>query len=304
MPTETLIAPATQQAHDTAVGMSSAERRTMAVAVASAAMMLVEVIGGELFGSMAVTADGLHMASHTLALGIAAFAYAYARRHASNPRFAFGTGKVNALGGYTGAGFLGVTALWMLWESLARTWSPAVIHYGEAMGVAAFGLGVNAWSAWLLRDAHGAHEHGSRTCQHDADHNLRAAYLHVVTDATTSVLAIVVLAAGWRWNLPRLDAFAGIAAACLVAWWSFGLLATCSAVLLDHQGPDELRQTVRATLEAEGDCVSDMRCWAVGPGRFAMAVSIRTDAPRPVTHYRRLVTGCGQVAWVAIEVNG
>jgi cation diffusion facilitator family transporter len=218
MPTETLCTPAAQHAHETTHRMTSAERRTMTVAAVSATMMLVEIIGGELLGSMAVTADGLHMASHTLALGIAAFAYVYARRHALNPRFAFGTGKVNALGGYTGAAFLGVTALWMLWESVARAWSPADIHYGEAMSIAALGLGVNAWSAWLLRDDHGAHAHHGPACRHDADYNLRAAYLHVVSDAATSVLAIVALAAAWRWNVPQLDAIAGIAAACVVDW--------------------------------------------------------------------------------------
>jgi cation diffusion facilitator family transporter len=301
MPPESLVALAIQQTHKTTLGMSSAERKTMVVAVASAAMMLVELIGGQLLGSMAVTADGLHMASHTLALGIAAFAYAYARRHASNPRFAFGTGKVNALGGYTGAAFLGLTALWMLWESVERAWSPALIHYGEAIGVAALGLAVNAWSAWLLWDDHGGHGHQGGACQHDF--NLRAAYLHVVTDAATSVLAIMVLAAAWRWSLPWLDAVAGIAAACLVAWWSVSLLATCSSVLLDHQGPEELRQTIRATLEVDGDRVSDLRCWAVAPGRFALAISISTDVPRPVVHYRRKVAGYGQVAWVAIEVH-
>jgi len=269
----------------------------MWVATLAAVTMVAEVVGGWLLGSMAVLADGLHMAAHTAAMGIAVFAYAYARRHASSPQFAFGTGKVNALGGYTGATVLGITAIWMIWESLARAWHPTPILYGPAAAVAVLGLVVNGISAWMLHDDH------SSGCSHAHDHNLRAAYLHVVADMATSVLAILALIAARQWDVGWIDPAAGLVGAVIVAWWSVGLVKTSASVLLDHQGPMALRQIVRERLEADGAVVSDLRCWAVAPNRYAVAVALRTRSPSPGRGYRERLASEGRIAWMMVEAE-
>jgi len=280
---------------------SIAERRTRIVTIISAGMMGIEVIGGGWFGSMALLADGLHMASHTLAMGIAVFAYVYARRHADDPRFAFGTGKVNALGGYTGATLLGATAVWMLWESLERLWAPGSVRYGEATVIAAIGLVVNVVSAWLLRHDH-THDPVSGACNHAHDHNLRAAYMHVMADAATSALAIIALLCASAWNLPWLDPLVGVAGGALVAWWAVGLLASSSSVLLDHRGPSSLIESVTCALESEGDRVVDVRCWAVAPGRYAVAASVQSGG-RSAVHYKHALARDPRIAWTTVEVH-
>jgi cation diffusion facilitator family transporter len=288
---------------DTVPKASLAERKTLIVAAMATITMVVELLGGTLLGSLALTADGLHMASHAVAMGIAVFTYSYARRHASNPRFAFGTGKVNALGGYTGATLLGVTALWIAMEGAERAWNPVAIQYRDAIGVAILGLTVNIISAWILRSDHQLAHGGQDSCDHTHDHNLRAAYLHVLADAATSLLAIAALLAARQWGIVWLDAAVGIAGATLVAWWSIGLLRISSSVLLDHQGPESIQQRIRTRLESDGDRVADLRCWAVAPGRYAAIISLRTQSPRPVGHYKRLVSGERRLAWTTIEVN-
>lgn len=273
------------------------ERRTLLVIALTAVTMVVEIAAGLLFGSMALLADGLHMASHTLALGISAVAYVYARRFAADPRFSFGTGKVNALGGFTGALLLAGFALAMVWESVHRLLEPTVIVYDRAIAIALLGLAVNAASAWILGgsdghdhpahpghrpvDEHGhAHDHPHhehRHHDHHHDHNLRAAYLHVLADALTSVLAIAALLggkyAGWDW----LDPAIAILGALLIARWSWGLLADTSRVLLDYQAPEPLRETLREAVERHGaDRVADLHLWSVGPGLHALEMVVLT----------------------------
>jgi cation diffusion facilitator family transporter len=240
--------------------------------------MVVEIVAGILFGSMALLADGLHMASHAAALTITAVAYVYARRHAADPRYSFGTGKVNALAGFSGALLLALFALVMAYESCARLLSPVQIVFDHALVVAVVGLLVNAASVVLLQGKHGHdhpghhHDHAHHD-DHDHDHNLRSAYLHVMADAVTSVAAIVALLAGKYFGLVWMDPVMGILGALLVGRWSFGLIRDTSAVLLDRQAPDDVTKQVRAAVEPHGE-VLDLHVWSIGPGIYACIVSV------------------------------
>jgi len=289
-------------------GLARPERRTMVVGAIAAVAMVAEVAGGLVLGSMALLADGIHMAAHTLAMGVAVWAYAYARWHADDPRFAFGTGKVNALGGYTGAVVLGMTALGMAWESLVHLWEPEPIAYGPALGVAMAGLGINLVSAWLLRDApEGAcgdgHHHGHGH-SHAHDHNLRAAYLHVLSDAVTSVLAIAALLAAWQWHVPWLDAVVGLVGAVVIGWWAVGLVASASATLLDHRGPADLERRLSLALAREDGVPGiGVRSWAVGPGRYAAMVSVTGPLADTLAEMRARVPSDPTLAIVAVDIT-
>ena len=275
------------------------ERRTLIVASITAIVMVLEIVAGRVLGSMALYADGLHMASHTFALGISVVAYWYARRHEHNPRFSFGTGKVNTLAGYTGAILLGCMSLWMGWESLERTLHPTPIHYREALIVAGIGLMVNAVSALILRDRHC---HGS-CATHKHDHNLRSAYLHVVADAATSVLAIGALAAGMFWDAPRIDPVIGLAGAVLVGWWSIGLLRDSAGVLLDQQAPEHIEQGLRRAVQVGDDRIVALRCWAIAPARYAAIISLVSESPRTAEYYRARVAKDAPIVHLTIEVD-
>lgn len=294
------------------------ERRTIIVIVISAIMMAVEIAAGLAFGSMALLADGLHMASHTVAIGITAFAYVYARKRAFDPRFSFGTGKVNALAGFGSAILLVVFAAFMAWESTERFFNPVDIAFDQAIIVAVVGLVVNAASAIVLghpgngkRDAdhehdhdHGhAHAHG-HSHGHHHDHNLRAAYLHVIADALTSVLAIFALLAGKYFGLNWLDPVMGIVGAILIARWSVGLIRDTANVLLDHQAPEKAREQIVAAIET-GDLasVSDLHVWSIGPGIQAATISIVSDTPKPPDFYRDLLPPDLGLVHVTIEVH-
>jgi cation diffusion facilitator family transporter len=291
--------------HDHSFGQDrvrAGERRTLLVIALTATMMVVEIVAGLHYGSMALLADGLHMASHTAALGISAFAYIYARRHARNAEFSFGTGKVNALGGFTGAILLALFALLMAWESIGRFLDPVVIAFDQAILVAVLGLAVNGASALILRGAdHGHDDHGHG---HDDDHNLRSAYLHVIADAATSVLAIIALLAGKYLGAAWMDPAMGLVGAALITRWSVGLLLSTSAVLLDRQGPRELRERVRQSIEADRDSeVADLHLWCIGPGLYALVLTVEAREPATVDEYRaRLPNGLG-LAHVSIEVH-
>jgi cation diffusion facilitator family transporter len=277
------------------------ERRTRWVIALTFSMMVVEIIAGMAFGSMALLADGWHMATHAAALGIAAFAYAYARRRANDRRYSFGTGKVSALGGFGSAVTLAVVAFLVLAESVGRLASPINIRFNEAIGVAVVGLLVNLLSALLLRD----HEHDEEHSKgHHHDHNLRGAYLHVLADAVTSLLAIAALTAGkflgWTW----MDAVTGILGSIVIARWSLGLLRDTSAVLLDAEVPDERRRQIQAAVEADQDNrVCDLHLWRVGRRHLAAIVSVVTHEPRDPSHYKELLRQFDDLAHVTIEVH-
>lgn len=283
-----------------------AERRTRGVVGLTFAAMLVELVAGWLTGSMALLADAWHMASHVGALGLAAFAYAFARRHAGDARFTFGTGKVSALAGYSSALLLGVVALWMAWESTQRLFNPVSIHYVEAMAVAALGLAVNLASAWMLRDEHPHHhDHGDG---HDhpqhVDHNLRAAYLHVLADALTSVLAIVALAGGMLYGWGFLDPLMGLVGAVVISRWAWGLARDSGAVLLDAEDHGQVAAEVRRRVEGMPDHeVADLHLWRVGPASRACILSVVTHSPRMVEHYRQLLADIDGLDHVTVEIH-
>ena len=296
-----------QHSHDFHVSSSHGERRTLHVVILTACMMVIEIGAGYLYGSMALLADGWHMGTHVAALGIALFAYSYARHHARNPRFTFGTGKVGSLGGFASAIALAVVALLMGFESVERLLAPQSIRFDEAILVAAVGLGVNLASAWLLQDGHAHsrhHDHAHPGHRHH-DHNLQAAYLHVLADALTSVLAIVALFAGKLFGWVWMDALMGIVGAVVIARWSLGLIRETSGVLLDGSPNKKLANDVKQAIESDADNrVTDLHLWQVGPDRVAAIISIVTHEPRDPSHYKGLLAGFADLAHTTIEVNG
>ena len=282
------------------------ERRTLIVIVVTGTMMVVEIVAGVLTGSMALLADGLHMASHAGALGLNAFAYIYARRHAYDEDFSFGAGKVNALGGFTGAVLLALFALLMAWESVGRLLHPVEIIVDQAILVAVLGLVVNGASVFILRvdDRQDHHDlDGSHYTRHQ-DHNLKAAYLHVLADALTSLLAIVALLSAKYLELMWMDPVVGIIGAILVSSWSLGLLRITSGILLDMQGPERIRDRIRNSIEQDEDSkVTDLHLWSIGPNIYSVIVTIVAHAPAtPVQYKERIPKNLGLVH-IAVEVH-
>lgn len=298
-------------------GTRPGESRTRIVIGLTAATMVVEIVAGLRFGSMALLADGLHMASHTAALGITALAYVWVRRHADDPAWSFGAGKMNSLAGFAGAIVLAGFALLMAWESVARLREPVPVAFSHAIAVAVLGLVVNAASALVLTGGgHGAapapgpepghgHEHPHRHAhEHEHDHALRSAYLHVLADALTSLLAIVALAGGALLGWRFLDPVMGIVGAAIVTRWSVDLLRESGRVLLDRQAPQELLDRVRASIEARaGDRVTDLHVWCVAPGRWAAIVSVVGEEPLTPDGYRALLPGELGLDHVSVEVH-
>ncbi len=284
------------------------ERRMRYVIGLTVAMMVVEIVCGHIFNSMALLADGWHMSTHAAAFGIAAFAYVVARRQARNPSFTFGTGKVNALGGFTSAILLAVVAAAVAVESIGRLRAPSPIVFNDAIMVACIGLAVNVVCAWLLTvkpHAHGAdgqaHDHSH---SHGHDHNLRAAYVHVLADALTSILAIAALFVGkylgWVW----MDPLMGLVGSGLILQWSFGLTRQTGAVLLDRAPGTSLESAIRTAIENDADNkVTDLHVWYIAPGKLSAIVSLITDRPQPPAHYKGLLQDFDHLVHVTVEVN-
>jgi len=283
------------------------ERKTWSVIVLCGVMMVAEISGGALFGSMALVADGLHMSTHAGALLIAALAYTYARRHAHDARFTFGTGKLGDLAAFASAIILGMIALLIAWESAQRLLHPVAIAFDEAIPVAVLGLGVNLVSAWLLRDDHHGHDHHEHDHHHDHDDhhrdlNIRAAYVHVLADAAVSILAIVGLLAGRELGWVWMDPVMGLVGAVVIANWSWGLVRAAGTTLLDVLPDTALAGKIRARLEQGDDRVADLHLWRIGPGHCAAVVSIVSDAPEPLAAYKARVTDLPGLSHVTIEV--
>ena len=253
-------------------GHASAEARARLATILTAVFMVVEIASGIAYGSMALLADGVHMATHVGALGLAAGAYWLARRHAANTRFTFGSGKFGDLAAFTSAIVLGLTALAVAWESVMRLITPGDVRYGDALLIAVIGLAVNLVTAVILKDSHHGHGHDH---SHGHDNNMRAAYMHVLADAVTSVLAIVALAAGYYFGLGILDPISGLVGAAVIGVWSYGLIRDSAMVLLDAEAdPDEAAE-IRKTLEGElGARVADLHLWRLGPGHHGLIVSL------------------------------
>ncbi len=315
-------------------GHEHAERRTWAVIWLCAAMMALEIVGGALFGSIALVADGLHMSTHAGALLLAALAYRYARRHAGDPRFSFGTGKLGDLAGFTSAIVLAMIAVLIGYEAVLRLFAPVPIRFAQAIPIATLGLGVNIASAWLLSGgghhhghghAHGGHDHGDEHGhdhgdEHDhghehggghgsgdgaahRDNNMRAAVVHVMADAAVSVLVIAGLllarAFGWLW----MDPLAGIVGACVIGSWAYGLVRDTGAILLDMVPDRRVADRVRAAIEADGDRLLDLHLWRLGPGHLGAIVSVATDRAREAAFYRERLAGFGSLSHVTVEVR-
>lgn len=291
---------------------ASNEGKTWAVIALCGAMMLAEIVGGLLFGSVALVADGLHMSTHAGALLLAALAYTYARKHAHDPRFTFGTGKLGDLAGFTSAVILAMIALLIGYEAVARIFAPVPIHYAEAIGIAALGLVVNIVSAWLLHDDdhhHHHHHHGEPHAHDHADHkaqrdnNIRAAFVHVLADAAVSVMVIGGLALAWAFGWVWMDPAAGLIGAVVIANWSYGLIRDTGGILLDVNPDQRITERIRQTIETDGDRLADLHVWRLGPGHLGAILSVVTQQPHEPDYYRARLAHLHALSHVTIEVH-
>jgi cation diffusion facilitator family transporter len=307
-----------QHSHDFSVNQEQAEKNTKIVMLLTAVTMVAEIVAGTIFGSMALLADGWHMATHVTAFGIAVFAYQYARSHATDPKYTFGTGKVSVLGGFASAVALAVVSLIMVLESGFRLFQPQGIQFNEAISVAIIGLVVNLVSAWLLQDHHDHHEHHHDHDHHEHhhdhdrhehhhehhDHNLRAAYLHVLADALTSVFAIVALFAGkflgWVW----MDAVMGLIGGGVIAKWSYNLVCDTGLILLDGSIDKHIKLDIVTAIEENADRrVTDLHIWHIGQNHLAVTISLVTDDPQTPEYYKSLLAHIPSLSHVIVEVN-
>jgi cation diffusion facilitator family transporter len=289
------------------------ERRTWGVVALTAVMMIVEIAGGLMFGSLALFADGWHMGTHVAALAIAALAYLFARRHATDTRFSLGTGKFGELAAFASAIILGLIALGIGYESVLRLLHPVVIHFREAIPIAALGLCVNLASAWLLRDTHDhghahsphghPHEHGHGAHVARDDTNYRAAYVHVLADALTSLLTIAGLSLAWALGWTFMDPAVGLVGMMVILSWAFSLVRTAGGVLLDTVPDPQLERRIRERIETCGDRVTDLHLWQLGPGHAAVVASVISDAPLAPSAYKQRLEDLAGLSHVTIEVN-
>lgn len=283
-------------------GNPLAERNTRLAVILTAVMMIAEIFGGWLYNSMALLADGWHMGTHALALGLSLMSYIAARRYAQDGRFAFGTWKIEVLGGYTSAIFLIAVALFMIYHSIERLISPLEIQYDQAIFIAIIGLAVNLICAWLLKENH-SHDHHHHEHQHDL--NLRAAYLHVLADAATSVLAIIALIAGMLWGASWLDPVMGIVGGVLVSVWAVGLLRDTGRVLLDAHMDDPVVEEVReviAHIDPEAH-ITDLHVWRVGKGKYSVILSLQSNNGMCPNDFREALTIHEELVHITVEIN-
>jgi cation diffusion facilitator family transporter len=293
-------------------GHERAEKRTWWVIWLCGTMMVLEIIGGLLFGSIALIADGLHMTTHAGALLLAALAYSYARRHATDARFSFGTGKLGDLAGFASAIVLAMISLLIGWEAARRLFSPVPIVFAEAIPIACLGLAVNVASVWLLSG--GDHQHSGHKPPHphedghahastDRDNNMRAAVIHVIADAAVSVLVIVGLLAakafGWLW----MDPLAGIIGASVIASWAYGLMRDAGGILIDMNPDQHLTEQLRREIETDGDRLTDLHVWRLGPGHLAAVLSVATGHDRRPEDYHQRLRHFSVLSHVTVEVN-
>ncbi|MDE2459354.1 MAG: CDF family Co(II)/Ni(II) efflux transporter DmeF [Rhodospirillales bacterium] len=299
------------------------ERRTWWVIWICAAMMLAEILGGWLFGSLALIADGLHMSTHAGALLLAALAYRYARHHADDSRFSFGTGKLGDLAGFTSAIILAMISLFILYEAVMRFFAPVPFHFAAAIPIACVGLVVNLASAAILSGGHDhghdhGHHHHDHHSHHDHEHdhhhehahgagardnNMRAAITHVAADAAVSILVIAGLFAargfGWLW----MDPLVGIIGAVVIASWAVRLIRDTAGILLDMTPDAAMQKKLRDAIETEGDQLADLHLWRLGPGHFGAILSVATEMPRDAAYYRLRLSRFTSLSHLTIEVQ-
>jgi cation diffusion facilitator family transporter len=278
-------------------------------------MMVAEIVGGVWFGSVALIADGLHMSTHAGALLIAALAYTYSRQYAGDERFVFGTGKLGDLAAFASAVALAMIALLIGYESLNRLFNPVSIAFNQAIPIAVVGLGINLLSAYLLRDdQHHRHGHSHDHQQgddahsrphgvHHRDHNLRAAFVHVMADAAVSVLVIIGLVAGRQFGWIWMDPVTGLIATIVIMSWSWSLVRAAGAVLIDVSSDPALSAKIVARLEQCGDRISDLHLWRVGPGHMAAIVSVVSDHPETSSAYKKRISDLPGLSHLTIEVE-
>lgn len=292
---------------------NKAEKNTYYVLILTAITMVVEIVAGTLYGSMALLADGWHMGTHVTAFMITIFAYSYARKYENDDRYSFGTGKVNVLAGFTSAIALGIIALLMIIESITRLFEPQTIQFNEAIMVALIGLVVNVASMFILHDHdHHHHEyhhhekehHHKHHHEHHHDHNIKAAYFHVLADALTSLFAIFALLLGkyygWNW----LDPLMGIVGGIIITKWSIGLVKETSPILLDENITKEYREKIKNKIESDSDnLISDIHIWKVSANHYATIISIVTHFPKPVEYYKELIKDFHKLSHISIEIN-
>lgn len=309
--------------------MQGSERKIAWVVALTVTMMVVEILAGWQFHSMALLADGWHMSTHALALGISLLAYALSRRFAGDHRFAFGTWKIEILGAYTSALILAAVACSMLWESTVRLFNPGTIHYGESMLVAMVGLVVNLLSAWLLGEqghSHGpghhhdhghsghSHAHVQRAHDHNHDHdhdhdhghqdlNKKAAYIHVLTDAATSVLAIVALAGGMLWGAAWLDPVMGLVGGVVILYWAKGLLSETTRILIDAESHGTVSEQIRDTVTRHNSSLLDLHVWRIGETRYAAIVGLPAVTESQLTHLRHHLEQIPNLAHLTLETH-
>jgi len=280
------------------------ERNTWKVISLTLMMMVIEIIAGLLFGSMALLADGFHMATHTFALGITAIAYYYSRKHSHDPRYSFGTGKIGVLGGYTSAIFLTLISFAMIFESSARLFTPISIRFNEAIFVAIIGLAVNLVCAYLLHGNEIDHHHSDHEHNDHLDHNLRAAYLHVIADALTSVLAIVALITGKYFGWVWMDPIMGIVGAIVILKWAYSLVTQTGKILLDYNADKDFITKIKAILESDSDTrLTDIHAWKLGSQKYAAIVSIVTHYPKAPDYYKGLLKSLIDIVHLTVEVH-
>lgn len=290
-------------------GNPLAERNTRIAVALTAFMMVAEIIGGWVYNSMALLADGWHMSSHALALGLSVMAYSAARRYAHDKRFAFGTWKIEVLGGYTSAIFLVAVAGLMLFQSAERLISPTPIHYNEAIEIAILGLLVNLACAWLLKDGHSHdhhhHDHNHSHHEHHHDLNLRSAYMHVIADAATSVLAIFALICGKLWGAAWLDPIMGIVGAGLVSVWAYGLLRDSGRILLDAEMDAPVVAEIYEVIEASPikATITDLHVWRVGKGKYSCILSLHTTEGVSPDFFKEQLRIHEELVHITVEVN-
>jgi cation diffusion facilitator family transporter len=304
--TQTISIDSLKHSHKFDEGNPLAEQSTLRVAILTAVMMVVEIAGGWYYNSMALLADGWHMSSHTVALGLSVLAYVCARKYAHDPRFSFGTWKIEVLGGYTSAIFLVMVAGLMIFQSVERLIAPSPIHYNQAIAIAIVGLMVNLASAWLLKDGHHHdHEHHHDHGHDHHDLNLRSAYIHVLADAATSVLAIIALFGGKLWGASWLDPVMGLVGAAVVSVWAYGLLRDTGRVLLDAEMTApvvaEIREVIAESLVKAQ--ISDLHVWRVGKGKYACILSLVTDAGMSPEYFKSQLRIHEELVHISIEIN-
>jgi len=297
----------------------SSERKTLQVVILTAITMIAEIVFGVLTGSMALLADGWHMGTHAFALGISYTAYIMARRLSNSPKYSFGTGKFGVLAGYTSALFLGAIAIWMMYESVERFFTPLHIAFNEAIIVAVVGLAVNLVSIRMLGGGGRHHDHDHQhehTHDHDHprdhdhphekkhDHNFRAAYMHVIADALTSVLAIVALLSGKYLGLTFLDPVMGIVGGIMISRWAIGLIQGTARILLDSTAGDAVRAAIQSAVHSDSDSrLTDLHVWRIGSNSMAAAITVVSGMSRTPDDYRTRLEDIGELKHVTVEIN-